>query len=244
MSKLDLDSLRQKYQEITSKGSGGNEDFLKKFINIPTPGETVVRILPTLDPELPFYKEYSSIHWEGKNYSCLKDLGQKCPITEVYFALWKTGIEENIALARKIRARKKFWMNVVERDTGEVKILSCGIKLFEKILSTILDEDFGDITDLNEGWDFKVKKVKQGDWPDYSHSAPKPKQIPAGTDQEIDRWMNSLHDIHGIIKYPEYEVAEKIAAEILSHASGAASLNNPSPQSGGGKPEDLLNLLG
>ena len=222
----DLEDLRKKYEEITSKKQGGNSDFIKNFINVEMGGESTIRLLPSDSDEKPFYKEFSTHHWQGRNYTCLRDLDKKCPVCEIYFALWKTGIEENIALARQIKARKKYWMNAVERTSDTVKILSSGIKLFENILATILDEEYGPVYDLQTGFDYKVKKVKQGDWPDYSQSCPSRHQGPAGTDQDIDRYMGSLHDIHGMIKYPDYEDMEKVAAEVLSSSSGASSLTN------------------
>jgi len=237
-----LDDLRKKYEEITSKGKGGNSDFIKNFINVEMGGEALIRILPNPSDEIPFYKEFSTHHWNGRNYACLRDKDQKCPVCEVYFALWKTGLDENIALARQLKARKKFWMNVVERSSDQVKILSSGIKLFENILATILDEEYGPVYDLTEGFDYKIKKVKQGDWPDYSQSCPSRHQGPAGTDQDIDRYMGSLHDIHSMIKYPEYEEMERVAAEVLSKSSGISTMDE-TPTSTEDSSVDLTKLL-
>jgi hypothetical protein len=113
--------------------------------------------------------------------------------------------KELAELARSIKARKRFYLNVVDRRDEKVKILSVGQKLFGKVLDCFFDEDFGDISDLKEGWDFKVVKDTQGQWPNYDKSAPKPKQSAAGSDAEIATWMEELHDIHALVKVADYD---------------------------------------
>jgi len=106
-------------------------------------------------------------------------------------------------------------MNVVNRETDEVKIFSVGIILFKKIISTILDEDYGDVTDLDEGHDFKLNKVMEGQWPKYDQSAFRPKATAAGTKKQIVEWMDELHDVHSLVKLEEYDTFKQVAETLL-----------------------------
>jgi len=133
--------------------------------------------------------------------------------------------DEAQTLARQIKPRKRYYMNVVDRRDGSVKILSMGMKLFGKILDCFFDEDYGDITNLEEGWDFKVVKDTQGQWPNYDKSAPKPKQSAAGTKKEQAEWMDELHDIHGLVKVADYDELKKMSMEMESLVSGRPTGN-------------------
>ena len=244
---VNLDELRKKYEEVTSPpGQGSNTAFLKKFL-ITKEGTSVVRILPWKDEDKEFYAE-TAIHrierdGQFKNYHCPRTKGDSCPICDVYFGLWKTENEANHNLARKIKARKRFYLNAVDRDSSEVKILSMGQKLFGKILDCFFDEDYGDLTDVKAGWDFKVIKDMTGPFPNYDKSLPKPQQTPAGTDAEVATWMDELHDIHNLVKIQEYNELKQVALEIESISKGITMVSDDSPSNTNSTDDDYLSHL-
>jgi len=210
---VNIDELRKKYNQINRVGSEDNAEFLKKFL-MTEEGTTLVRILPSKDEDTEFYAETGIHRINDRNYHCPRVKGDDCPLCDLSFKLWNSKEEGNMEIARQIKARKRFYLNAVEKESGEVKILSMGIKLFSKILDCFFDEDFGDITDLKTGNDFKINKDKSGQWPNYDKSAPKPSKNAAGSDSEIATWMDELHDIHGLIKVASYEDLKKLAMQI------------------------------
>jgi len=137
---------------------------------------------------------------------------------DLYYALWKTGRKEDEDLARQIKPRARYYMNVLDRESGDIKILSVGVILFKKVIAAMLDEDFGDITDPESGHDFKIVKEMDGQWPKYDQSAPRPKSSKLGTPAEVASCMESLHDIHDLVKLEEYEEVKQ-AAQALSGVS-------------------------
>jgi hypothetical protein len=220
---IDLEALRRKHAELNNPGgnNNSNSDFLQKFYQIPE-GSNSVRILPGKDEDHEFYAE-TKIHrietpeGEFKNVHCRKVHGENCPLCDLYRALWKTGRKEDEDLARKIKPRARYYMNILDRDSGDVKILSVGVIIFKKIIAAMLDEDFGDITDVASGHDFKiVKEMEAGSpWPKYDQSAPRPKSSPLGTKAEVASIMDTLHDIHDLVKLEDYEEV-KMAAQSLA----------------------------
>jgi hypothetical protein len=163
---IDLDALRAKHEELSgNKPAGGNADFLSNFLQLQD-GTNSVRILPGKDEDTMFYAE-TKIHrvpdGQGgvKNVHCRKMHGEPCPLCDSYYALWKEPNKDE-DLARQIKPRSRYYMNVVDRESGDVKILSIGVILFKKIIAAMLDEDFGDITDLTTGHDFKIVKIMEG----------------------------------------------------------------------------------
>ena len=229
---IDLDALRAKHAQLSTENKGSNDDFLKKFLSLSL-GNNVIRILPGKDDDTMFYAE-TAIHRvptgqdnangtpQTKNFHCRKVHGEECPICESYYALWKEPYK-NEDLARIIKPRPRYYMNVIERETQEVKILSCGQIIFKKILGAMLDDDYGDITDLEEGHDYKVHKEMDGQWPKYDQSQPRPKSSKAGTKAEVSGWMDSLHDIHGLVKLEDLEIFRQTAEILTPSVTGSAS---------------------
>jgi|TARA_Y100000034_G_scaffold12697_1_gene13333 hypothetical protein len=220
---VNLDELRKKYEEVTQQNSGGNKDFLSKFL-ITKEGTSLVRILPAKNEDENFYAE-TAIHrlendGQFRNYHCPRVKGNKCPLCDLYYALWKTDSDDNHNLARSIKARKRYYLNAVDRETGAVKILSIGMKLFGKILDCFFDDDYGDITDLKEGYDFKVVKDTNGQFPNYDKSAPKPRPSEAGSAAEVATWMDELHDIQNLVKVAEYDELKQMAMNYELAAEG------------------------
>lgn len=244
---VNLDELRKKYEEVTKQNSGtGNSDFLSKFL-ITKEGTSLVRLLPAKNDEENFYAETAIHRMENdgqfKNYHCPRVKGDKCPLCDVYFALWKTPSEDNHNLARSIKARKRYYLNAVERDSGTVKILSIGMKLFGQILDTFFDDDYGDITDLKTGFDFKVVKDTNGAFPNYDKSAPKPRPSEAGTASEIATWMDELHDIQNLVKIAEYDELKQLALMVEAKAEGMSMASSKPAASSSKGDDDYLSHL-
>jgi len=230
---IDLEALRKKHEQLQNPATANqNSDFLKKFYQIPE-GTNAVRILPWKDDEKEFYAE-TKIHrvpqpdGNNRNVHCRKVHGEACPLCDMYYALWKTGRKEDEDLARKIKPRARYYMNILDRESGDVKILSIGVILFKKIIGAMLDPDFGDITDPESGHDFKIVKEMEGQWPKYDQSQPRPKSSELGTKQEAAGIMETLHEIHGLVKLEEYEDVKKAADSLRGETVQGSSTSAPS----------------
>tara|TARA_R110000765_G_scaffold17124_5_gene47212 strand:- start:384 stop:1148 length:765 start_codon:yes stop_codon:yes gene_type:complete len=218
---VNLDELRKKYEEINSTGGGTKNNFLK----MTEPGTYYLRILPSKDEDLNFFSETSIHYINSKYYHCPREKGDKCPLCDTYYGLWKQVNElgkDNpsakiyIDTARSIKASKKFYMNAVDRRDESVKIFSMGVKLYNKICETMVgvDTDYGDVTDLQNGWDFKVIMEKVAGYNNYDKSAPRPTSTPAGTDAQIATFMDELHDLQATVKPADYDELKTLAMEI------------------------------
>ena len=244
---INLDELRKKYEEVTQQTSGAKNDFLSKFL-ITKEGTSLVRILPAKEDEENFYAE-TAIHriendeGQWRNHHCPRIRGDKCPLCDLYYALWKTDSEENHNLARSIKARKRYYLNAVDRSEGKVKILSIGMKLFGKILDCFFDDDYGDITDLEKGYDFKIVKDTVGQYPNYDKSSPKPRSSKTGTDSEVATWMDELHDIHNLVKIATYDELKQISMVMEAKAVGMGGTTESSSESVDGDSDDYLSHL-
>lgn len=232
---INLDEIRKKHEQLSKKGnSSSNEDFNTMYVQIPE-GDIYVRILPGKNEEDQFYSETKIHRLPGENNSvvnvhCLKVHGKACPLCDLYYSLYKVHNEKvksnpslkkdgtpESNLANKIRARDRYYMNVIDRrdDKGaKPRILSIGKILFGVIISTMLDKDFGDVTDLATGRDLKIVKTIEKDFPKYTESRFRPLQEVAGTPAEIAVWMESLHDLTKLVREEDYEKVKKMAEAV------------------------------
>lgn len=228
---LNYEELKKKYDEMQKKSGGNNTDFSDTFLNLQE-GTTLVRILPAKDPTKSFYVE-SKIHHirgdeGGANVHCRRTIDEECPLCNIYENVWDRfkDNESMVKFARSIKPRSKYYVNVLERETGKVKILSMGEKLFGIILGACLDPDFGDVTDAKTGNDLKIVKniIKAGgdSWPNYDSSNFRPKKEPLGSDAQVAEWMDQLHNLESLVKILDYdsvkEIAQNVAPEGLDPA--------------------------
>jgi len=234
---IDLDALRAKHEELQGNKTGENSSFLSNFFQVKE-GTNIVRVLPGKDDDTLFYAE-TKIHripdgdGNTKNVHCRKIHGEKCPLCDAYYAFWErvnNGHKEFETMARQIKPRARYYMNILDRDTEDIKILSVGVILFKKIVAAMLDEDFGDITDPSEGHDFKIVKIMEGQWPKYDQSQPRPKSEPLGSTQQVAAYMEQLHEIHDLVKLEEYEDVKTYADNLLASNQGSSKSEDSSDE--------------
>jgi hypothetical protein len=254
----NLDAIRAKHEALlAAQGGGKNNDFLENFLTVKDNDDTVVRILPGKEEEDPIYVEtaihrvpqdFSNPKGKRTNYHCARIQGDACPICDIYFDLYKTAYDEDKALAKLVKPGKRYYLNVYDRESKAVKIYSTGIKVFDKILSAILNtDDYGDFLSVTDGHDFKINHVQlnKNDWPNYDGSMPRPKSTPLGSKAEVDEIMDKLHDLNSLIKVKPYEDLKKAALEIRMHSSldVNASSSDEAPESEEVSDEDFVKRL-
>jgi hypothetical protein len=189
----NLDKLKQAFD--ASKGSGGgNYNWWR-----PDWGDNLVRVLPPIDSDDVFFHETARHRVAGEWYYCLKyDIdqdtgrGKSCPICEARTRLFRSGDADLIKIAKDIKAKKQYLMNIVNRkgdDPTLVSVYAGGVKIWNKMVTTMLDDEI-DITDVEEGYDFLVKKeegpkTEAGQFPSYDNSKARRKASPLDEDPKV-----------------------------------------------------------
>lgn len=210
---LNIEALKKKLAETkekTSRSGGGGGDF--GWFS-PSDGRNVIRILPPKDGG-EFYAE-TMVHYnlgpdKKKSAVCRKAAGEKhCPVCDLVDALYK-GDADDKKLAGRIKARGKYYFNVIDRSVeeddenfGKVLVYGSGVTVFEEILGIICDPDYGDITDAKEGYDIIITKSGKGLDTEYKINA-RPKQTKIG----VDDWEEKLVDISVLTKAKSEEDIE------------------------------------
>ena len=123
----------------------------------------------------------------------LTNWGEKDPIVEFAKKLRKSSESENWKLAKKLDPKLRVFAPVIVRGEEEkgVRIFEFSKTVYMELLSIADDEDYGDFSDVAEGYDFVVNATKVQDRPGFSlNLRPKPKQTPLSKDAaQIETWL-------------------------------------------------------
>lgn len=251
---IDLNKIKQQYQELSKPKGQTNEEFLNQFIKLED-GDNIVRILPPKEEGGEFFVATAIHRIEGgKQWRCRKVThNEQCPICDLYFSLWKRhndtagkGAESFFSKeARKIKPNKRYFMNALDRRTSEVKVLSVGSKVFEKVLQSMVDPDepLGDVTDPKTGYDLKIVKVpiKNQPWPDYSNTKFRAKPSLLGTPAEVASYMEQAFDLSKFVSLEDYDemktFADQLSVKLFSSPTESKSTNEGDSQ------ESFMNRL-
>ena len=155
---IDLDKIRQRKQALENKGGAGNNNFWR-----PQDGDQSIRIVPTPDGD-PF-KDYFFHYNLGKTPGFLcpkKNFGENCPVCDYANSLYNQGTEDAQKAAKGLFARQRFFSPVLVRgeEAEGVRIWGYGKMAYESLINLVLNPEYGDITDAEEGTDIVLNYGK------------------------------------------------------------------------------------
>jgi len=155
---LNLDLMKQKMASLSGKGDGKKNNFWR-----PQDGENNIRIVPTADGD-PFKEKFFHYGVGEQSFLCPKrNFGDSCPVCDFGNKLWNEGTEESKQLAKGMFAKQRFFSPVLVRgeESEGIKVWGYGKLAYQKLLGIVLDPDYGDITDPEDGNDLKLMYGKQ-----------------------------------------------------------------------------------
>lgn len=166
-----FDSIKGSLNVEKNANSGNYRNILKL-----DPGKTyLVRLIPNISNPQDTFFHYTTHGWTSTATGqyvealCLKNIGERCPICEARFKLYKNKTAENTALASLIRPLEKHLVKVYvisdptnQENEGKVKVLRFGKALYDKFLAATQGDDADEyghrVFDLSEnGCNFKIR---------------------------------------------------------------------------------------
>lgn len=235
-----FESIKDSLLKKTSTSSF--QDFMKLEI-----GKTyVVRLLPNIqNNERTFYHYYNHM-WNSLSTNqlvsvlCPTTYGERCPIDEHRFKVYRSGSETEKEQSKILRRNENWLVNVYvisdptnPENEGKIKTLRYG-KQLNKIIRDALDgddaKDLGSkIFDLTEnGCSFRIKVEKnEGGYATYVSS----KFLPAGSiagvsnnEQKIDEIYDSVKDLDSVFETKTYD---EVRVLLDTHFFGKETTNHP-----------------
>lgn len=156
---VNLDALRERLKRLNGEyKSNSSVSWFKTAL-----GEQRVRFLPWKDAKdgLPFL-ELSFYNIGGKSILAPIQFGKPDPINDLIQKLWKGRQDDDIAIAKKLRAKRQSYGALIDRaneDKGP-QVWSLKLDIEQALTAYFFDEDVGDILDVETGFDIKLVTTK------------------------------------------------------------------------------------
>lgn len=162
---MDVSIIKQKMaalQQKKEKKTFEKVDY-SKFIWKPKEGKAIIRIVPSkFDKKNPFKEIF--IHYGIVKYPmlALTNYGEKDPVVEISDRMKKIpNDKESWKMGKKLEPKMRVFVPVVVRGEEElgVRLWEFGNNIYLELGNIISDEDYGDITDIENGRDLVVETV-------------------------------------------------------------------------------------
>jgi hypothetical protein len=238
---MDLALLKQKLGNLNApKNSGGKTyekiDYTKVFWK-PQVGNYTIRIVPAKsNKQNPFKEVYFHYGFAKGPVLALNNFGEADPIMEFAAKLRQSKDRDNWALAKKLDPKMRVFVPVIVRGEEHlgVRLWEFGKEVYKSLLGFAADEDYGDFTDIQDGFDFKIDAVAAevaGRKVVSCTLRPRPKSSPISDDADlVNKWLEEQPDIMTINRKREYnDIKELLAKWLNPEAEEEQSVATPAP---------------
>jgi hypothetical protein len=207
---MNLDLISSKLEQLQSKpGQNNNQKFDRSTVFWKAPqGKTQIRFVPFKEnKENPFSEVY--FHYGIGNRTMISPInyGEKDPIVEFSKELRKTSEPENWRLAKKLEPKMRVFAPVIVRgeENKGVRFWEFGKQVYQELLSYANDEDYGDFTDVAQGFDMTVDVIQGNPYPTTSIRV-KPRQTPlSDNNDQIEKWLDDQPELLKYYKKWSYD---------------------------------------
>jgi len=212
---IDFEAIKKRLAGLT-----GTNDKQKLMWKPPEGETTTVRIVAFPNSNgTPFQERYFYYGIEKFGMLAPYQFGKPDPVNELIQKLKSEGTKESYELAKKLYPKMRTYALVLVRgeESEGLRLWSFGKGIYQDLLKTMMDPDYGDITDIENGFDIKitVTKTPGKKWADTS-IMPRPKQSPLGTKKEIEKIMSNVPDLNDLFELQSYEQIENSVTKWLS----------------------------
>ena len=222
---MDLNKIKSRLDNLNQASKPKQtekKDYTLVYWKPKEEGKYQIRFVPSkINKDNPFQEVF--MHYGVGKYPivALTNWGEDDPIVEFSKKLRKSSESENWRLAKQLDPKMRVFAPVIvrgEEDKG-VRLFEFSKTIYMELLSIADDEDYGDFTDVAEGFDFVVNASKVQDRPGFALSLrPKPKQTPLSSDaSQITTWLEN----QPILLEERYKYTyDKLKEELQNFISG------------------------
>lgn len=210
-AKNKLESLKAAFDKKSGGAAATSDQSWKKFFQfwkMPDDSTATVRFLPDLDQDnnLGFLVEKLEheliINGKREKVPCLAMHGEDCPICAMSRKYYD---EKNDEMGKKYYRKKSYVGQVIvvdspiEHDQSQlVKLIEFGPALFKQIQAAFQSGDLEEAPyELKGGYNFRIKKTKNGQYASYTTSSFAPKQTDLDDDVIDQLQLFNLADYRG-----------------------------------------------
>ena len=232
---MDLNAIKNRLSSLNQDAkpkTGEKKDYTLVYWKPRQEGKYQIRFVPSLlNKNNPFQEIY--MHYGVGKYPivALSNWGEQDPVVDFTKKLRTTSDSENWRLAKKLDPKLRVFAPVIvrgEEDKG-VRLFEFSKTIYMELLSIADDEDYGDFTDVAEGFDFIVNASKVADRPGFGLSLrPKPKQTPLSEDANtVNAWLeNQPQLLEERYKYTYDKLKDELQNFIAGNEGGEGEITS------------------
>jgi len=158
-TQINLDHVKKRLEEMKKRSKSSSKSSWK-----PEEGDNLIRIVPYMhnkDKKFPFIETYIHYNLGKRQYLSPHTFGDSDPVIEFCNKLKESGDKDNYKFAGKLFPKFRVYAPVLVRGNEDegVKFWGFSRAVYQELLSTIADPDYGDITSLGTGRDVVVTKT-------------------------------------------------------------------------------------
>ena len=244
---LDIARIRARLDTVKNNGKAGGSFWR------PKDGTQAIRIVPTADgdPFKDYWFHYNLGPEQKGGLLCpKKNHGDDCPICTFKDTLWKefneTQDPDTMKLAKDMSPRQRFFSPVLVRgeENEGVRVWGYGKEAYTSLLNLVLNPEYGDITDVDDGTDLTLTygKPPGANFPKTTLT-PRRRTNPlcdeaVGGDAECNRLLENIPNFDSLfVQKSASEVQQALDAfvgtlEATGEESQAADIAVPTTESG------------
>ena len=222
---MDLNKIKSRLDNLNQAAKPKQtekKDYTLIYWKPKAEGKYQIRFVPSkINKDNPFQEVF--MHYGVGKYPivALTNWGEDDPIVDFTKKLRKSSESENWRLAKQLDPKMRVFAPVIVRgeENKGVRLFEFSKTIYMELLSIADDEDYGDFTDVAEGFDFVVNASKVQDRPGFALSLrPKPKQTPLSSDaSQITTWLEN----QPILLEERYKYTyDKLKEELQNFISG------------------------
>jgi hypothetical protein len=222
---MDLSKIKNRLDNLNQASkprSTEKKDYTLIYWKPKSEGKFQIRFVPSkLNKDNPFQEIFMHYGIGKFPIVALTNWGEDDPVVEFSKKLRTSSDSENWRLAKQLDPKMRVFAPVIVRGEEEkgVRLFEFSKTLYMELLSVADDEDYGDFTDINQGFDFVVTATKVQDRPGFGLSLrPKPKQTPLSDNADtIKTWLEK----QPILLEERYKYTyDKLKEELQTFISG------------------------
>jgi len=236
---LDFEYLQNKLKSLnastSSKKSTDQSIFWKPS------GTHTVRLLPYIhDLKNPFIEIYNYYKIGGRSVITSPiSFGLPDPIFEFAQKLQGTGNRQDYTMGKSLEPKRRThaWVLVRGQEHEGPKLWGFSDTVYKELLATVVDPDYGNVLDAQEGRDMVVEftpKLNENAF-DKTITRFKPKTSPITDSPDVIELIKNMPKIESVCKPPSYEELTEVLEAHLNVNSdsdeGPANTNVGAPQS-------------
>lgn len=217
---MDLSKMRAKLEALNRQGSTSGSKFSDNFWK-PEIGKSIIRIVPSVyDKDNPFTELF--FHGAKGMFQypvlALTNLGQQDPVVDFIRQLRETSDKDNWSLSGKLTPRSRYFCPVIVRGEEEKGVRLWGISttIYKSLLQLAADEEIGDFTDVMNGTDLVVEKVKGDPYPETTVRARRNSSPLSDDPQKVKEWLEHQPKAVDCFRHYSYDHIKKYLEAYLS----------------------------